>query len=128
MACYNLIIAGCRDYTPEDWEVDAAVHEWLEGEGAPEYKINLVISGMAAGADMAGWNWAVARDIDVSERPADWKKHGKVAGKIRNIAMADEEDADGLIAFWDGMSPGTAHMIAYATMRGLKVLIKRIPR
>jgi len=127
MACYNLIIAGCRDYMPSDWEIEEAVVEWLDGEGAPEWKLNAVISGMAKGADLAGKQWAERRDIDVIERPADWSK-GKVAGKLRNIAMADEEDADGVVAFWDGMSPGTAHMIAYATMRGLRVLVKQVKR
>jgi hypothetical protein len=35
--------------------------------------------------------------------------------------MAD--NADGLIAFWDGKSKGTKHMIDIATKGGLKVRV-----
>ena len=35
--------------------------------------------------------------------------HGKKAGYLRNVDMA--EYADALVAFWDGKSKGTGHMI-----------------
>ena len=41
--------------------------------------------------------------------PADWDKHGRAAGPIRNKQMADY--ADVLIAVWDGKSRGTKNMI-----------------
>lgn len=46
---------------------------------------------------------------------------GKKAGIFRNIAMA--EYAHALIAFWDGESKGTAHMIQAARERGLVVRV-----
>jgi hypothetical protein len=43
------------------------------------------------------------------------------AGPIRNRLMA--ENADVLIAFWDGLSKGTASMIKLAQFKRLEVLI-----
>jgi hypothetical protein len=45
----------------------------------------------------------------------------KSAGLKRNIEMA--AFADILIAFWDGESKGTKHMIEFATQVGLKVKV-----
>ena len=44
-----------------------------------------------------------------------------IAGYLRNKQMA--EYADALIAFWDGESKGTKHMIDLAKKNGLKVRI-----
>ena len=55
--------------------------------------------------------------------PADWDKHGKAAGPIRNAEMA--EVADALIAFWDGQSRETKSMIDLARKKGLQVAIVR---
>ena len=52
--------------------------------------------------------------------PADWNK-GKSAGYIRNEKMANYADA--LIAFWNGMSRGTEHMINLAKQYKLKIRI-----
>lgn len=41
--------------------------------------------------------------------PANWTKHGRGAGPIRNAEMA--KVAHGLIAIWDGRSPGTRSAI-----------------
>ena len=38
--------------------------------------------------------------------------HGPMSGVIRNSLLFDESDA--VLAFWDGMSPGTANMIKLA--------------
>ena len=42
---------------------------------------------------------------------------------MRNAVMAD--NADALIAYWDGISRGTKNMIDEARKRGLAVRIKR---
>ena len=44
-------------------------------------------------------------------------------GYIRNEEMA--KNADALVAFWDGESHGTKHMIELANRYGLKVRVKR---
>lgn len=75
-----------------------------------EWDIKEVVSGGAKGADALGEEFAFVKNIPVKIFPADWSK-GKQAGVLRNIEMGNY--ADGLIAFWDGTSPGTKHMIKY---------------
>ena len=53
--------------------------------------------------------------------PAQWKKFGKRAGYRRNEQMA--EVADALIAFWDGSSRGTKHMIDIMNEKNLLVRV-----
>ena len=55
--------------------------------------------------------------------PADWERHGRAAGPIRNEEMAEVSDA--LIAFWDGKSRGTKSMIEIARRKGLQVAVVR---
>ena len=53
--------------------------------------------------------------------PADWDKYGKAAGYKRNGEMA--RNADALIAFWDGKSRGTKHMIDLAKKYDLQARV-----
>ena len=107
------IIAGSREgIDKNDLLIALAVIDW---------EVTEVVCGMARGADLIGKKWAEEQGIPVIERPADWEKYGRtLAGAIRNQQMADEADA--LIALWDGKSPGTKNMIEIATREGLKVL------
>lgn len=75
-------------------------------------KPTAIICGEARGADSLGKYYAKEHGIPVESFPADWEKHGKKAGYIRNKEMA--EHADALIAFWDGESRGTKNMIDLA--------------
>ncbi len=78
-----------------------------------------IVSGGARGADTLGEKFAEQYGSSVKSFPADWDKHGKSAGYIRNEAMA--EYANVLIAFWDGESRGTKHMIDLALKHGLDI-------
>lgn len=82
-----------------------------------------VISGTAHGADQLGERWAQEHHIPLEQYPADWRNYGKRAGILRNSQMAKKADA--LIALWDGMSTGTAHMIHVAQRRKLEVVVWR---
>lgn len=75
-----------------------------------------IICGDARGADLLGAEWAAHFSIPIQHFPAYWDQYGKAAGFIRNAEMG--EHADALIAFWDGQSKGTKHMIQ--TMKRLK--------
>lgn len=81
------------------------------------------MSGKAKGPDSHGERWAYANDIPVDDYPADWDRHGKAAGAMRNEEMAC--NADALIAVWDGSSRGTADMIRRAKTKGLQVHVHR---
>ena len=83
----------------------------------------VVLSGAARGADTHGELWAQSKGIPVEHYPAEWGKHGKAAGFIRNAEMVSKAEA--VVAIWDGVSRGTAHSIKLATEAGLKVHVHR---
>lgn len=88
-----------------------------------------VVSGAARGADQLGEQYAKVREYELSRFPADWDGLGKRAGYVRNAEMAKYAMEDGnygvLIAFWDGKSKGTKHMIDLAEKNGLDMHIVR---
>jgi hypothetical protein len=73
------------------------------------FDVTEVVSGTAHGVDKMGEAWALANGVALKEMPADWSKHDKSAGPIRNKQMA--EYADAAIILWDGKSRGTLNMI-----------------
>lgn len=75
------------------------------------------------GADYLGEKWALSNWYTLVRFHADWDKHGRKAGPIRNREMA--KFADAAILFWDGSSPGTADMIEVAKFYGLKLRVVR---
>jgi len=83
------------------------------------WEVTTIISGTAGGVDTLGEVYAKDCSIPLIRMPADWSRYGRGAGKIRNIEMALVADA--LIAVWDGVSPGTGHMIDTARAKGLKI-------
>jgi hypothetical protein len=89
-----------------------------------DFSILVVLCGLARGADLLGERYALARRIHILYYPADWKKYGASAGYKRNIEMAD--NADALIAFWDGKSKGTRNMINLAKERKLVVKVYQL--
>jgi len=106
MTEFKLIVAGSRDFN--DYPM---LHKTLDdlANGIYETKAISIVSGMARGADHLACIFAKANEVKLYEFPADWDKYGKRAGYVRNDQMA--HFSDGLVAFWDGESRGTAHMI-----------------
>lgn len=77
--------------------------------------------GAAPGADSIAARWAVLRGVDAVDFSADWDKHGKMAGPIRNRWMLDASPrCDLLIAFPGGR--GTAGCVYEARKRGIPVM------
>jgi hypothetical protein len=85
------------------------------------WTITTVVSGGANGADKLGEQYAVLNSLDIKLYLADWKLHGNSAGFKRNKLMS--ENADALVAFWDGTSRGTKHMIEIAEKKKLNVFV-----
>lgn len=98
----KLIVAGGRDFTDHEHMLKS-----LMSLDIP-HDVELV-SGMARGADITAFHIWKHLNLTIHEMPADWTTHGRSAGYIRNTEMA--QLADALVAFWDGKSRGTAHMI-----------------
>ena len=81
--------------------------------------ISELIHGAARGADNMAAYWAVRNQIPCRAFPADWKKHGRAAGHIRNQQMLDEGQPNMVMAFPGGR--GTANMISRAEKAGIPV-------
>jgi hypothetical protein len=111
----KLIIAGSRTFTD---------YQRLCQVLAPDrHRIAQVITGGARGADRLGYRWAWKHAIKHQHFRADWERFGKSAGVRRNYQMAQAGDL--LLAFWDGRSAGTRHMISCMQQRGKPVVVVR---
>jgi uncharacterized phage-like protein YoqJ len=119
MKPFQLIVAGGRDFS--DTELFLQTMQQVE-QDLSEYSVSLV-SGMAKGADMLGYMFARQEGITCHRFPADWNKYGKAAGFRRNQEMADF--SDGLVAFWDGKSHGTKHMIETMKAQNKWIMVVR---
>lgn len=98
----KLIIAGSRDLEPSY----GFIMDSIKMLGITNIKE--VVSGCASGVDHEGEHWASHASVPIKRFPANWTKHGKAAGPIRNIQMA--EYADCLLLIWDGESKGSYSM------------------
>jgi len=83
--------------------------------------IDAIVSGGARGADLLGERFANENGISTIIFKPDWKKYKKSAGFIRNRLIV--ENADIIIAFWDGISRGTAHTIELAKKMNKKIIV-----
>ncbi len=114
----KVIIAGGRDFNDYDLARDKL---YEISEHITNNQDITIISGGARGADSIGTAIADNHGTGYKEYLAEWDKHGKSAGYRRNELMAN--NADTLLAFWDGKSKGTKHMITLANTYKLKVYV-----
>lgn len=101
----KVIIAGGRDFN--DYGLLKTKCDFF----LSKYKQVEIVSGKAKGADALGELYADENRMNIHFFPANWDMYGNAAGPIRNEEMG--KHADVLIAFWDGKSKGTKHMIDY---------------
>lgn len=126
---FVLIISGTRPseeiridiHRYDEWKVSnrarliAGLSEFCRQHDLEISQITKIITGGAPGYDDLGFELGSFLGIDRENIYADWiryKKSGKnnPAGMHRNTRM--ERRAHGLLAFWDGKSPGTKDMIS----------------
>jgi len=86
--------------------------------------ISLIVSGGARGIDTLAEDYADRNKIPKLIFLPDYEKYGKIAPLIRNKAIVD--NANIVIAFWDGISRGTKFTIDYAKKQGKKVIMNLI--
>lgn len=102
----KLIIAGKRDISPSSVFLDQLINHY-------NIWIDQIVSGGAKGVDYSAKKYCKDTygedsEFKYKEFPADWDKHGKAAGPIRNREMANYADA--LLLIWDGESRGSKNM------------------
>ena len=118
MENFKVIIAGSRGFS--NYKLLKEKCNRFLREKRKECNI-IIVSGGARGADALGEKYAKDEGFSLEIYPAQWKKFGKAAGFRRNEQMA--EVADALIAFWDGKSHGTKHMIDIMNEKNLLVKV-----
>lgn len=116
----RIIVAGSRsfnDFTMMNETLNDIIENYTTN--CDTIKSIRIISGNAKGADRLGEEYARLHGYELSIFPAKWDELGKNAGYIRNEQMAqfateDITSTPVLVAFWDGESKGTKHMIDIA--------------
>lgn len=113
---FRVIIAGGRGFA--DYALLSKTMDWYLSEITDDI---FIVCGQAHGTDTLGEQYGKVHGYAVNYFPAQWNRYGKHAGYIRNIEMA--KNADALVAFWDGHSLGTKHMIDIAEQLHLDVRV-----
>ncbi len=109
----RVLVCGGRDYLDSIHVCDvlSAIHM--------ANPISHLIQGGAMGADSLARAWARSLKVECTTVEADWAKHGRAAGPIRNQQMLDDWDVHLVVAFPGGR--GTEDMIRRATQKGIRV-------
>ncbi len=86
----------------------------------------IIISGGARGVDSYAARAARMYNLVLVEYAADWDTYGKRAGHIRNQLVLDQ--AERVVVFWDGASPGTGGMIRKVRASGKPLEVYTVAR
>lgn len=132
----RMLVCGDRNWTDRrfpDGKRDDMLSIWVHDQTldvllthAKLHEVDTVIEGCARGADRCGEDFAEKYPLlikNLLHYPAQWDKHGKAAGPIRNIQMLDEGKPNFVVAFHDDLaaSKGTRHMVSIADHAGIPV-------
>lgn len=80
-----------------------------------------IVSGGAKGIDSCAREYALAHGIKLTEFLPEYSRYGRSAPIKRNITII--ENADLVLAFWDGSSRGTKFVIDECKKRNIPVKI-----
>lgn len=108
------LICGGRDFNDAEM-FGSVMSDLLALKGCP----TKIIHGAASGADTLAEEWAERMAVSRHRFPAQWDRHGKAAGPIRNQAMIDKGRPHLVIAFPGGR--GTTDMVKRARAAGIDV-------
>lgn len=80
-----------------------------------------IISGGAKGIDTCAREYALSHNIKLTEYLPDYRRFGRGAPQKRNITII--QNADMVIAFWDGSSRGTKFVIDNCRKMNIEVKV-----
>ena len=115
MGC-KIAVIGSRQVTNITW--------FIMCDTLNEYRPGFIITGGAAGVDSLAENYAAMWGIETLIFYPDYNRYGKAATHIRNRKIVDE--ADLVIAFYDGESRGTKSVIEYAHKKNREIRVIKI--
>ena len=84
-------------------------------------EVTEIISGGARGVDTSAREYALSHGIKLTEFLPEYPKYGRSAPLKRNITII--ENADLVLAFWDGSSRGTKFVIDNCKRRSIPIQI-----
>lgn len=113
----RILVTGSRHW-PEPQAVWGALDRAATGHDRGS--LTVVTGDCPTGADHAAARWALGRGVQLDVFYADWQRHGKAAGPLRNGHMVDS-GADLCLAFPFGRSPGTRGCMRLAEAAGIPV-------
>lgn len=140
-----VVVTGSRSWAGWPWPENGRGPDVTARDHAQFYALTSMLDGLRTealatmsdfrlihgdcptGADKLALHWC-SRRTQVHEHiyHANWDKHGKAAGPIRNRDMIDwvvgEDDGTFVIACYEGLSKGTRHCSDYAKSKGLEVI------
>jgi len=116
---FRLLLTGSRT-----WDDTPAIEHALAAILARHPEGVLLVHGACPrGADaMAAAYAARTLGYHIEAHPADWCRHGRAAGQLRNAEMVTL-GAQGCAAFLRGASPGTTATIRLARAAGIPVWV-----
>lgn len=80
-----------------------------------------IVSGGAKGVDTSAREYAQRHGLKLTEYLPEYGRYGRAAPLKRNITII--ENADLVLAFWDGRSRGTKYVIDNCTKRNIPIKI-----
>jgi len=117
----KVAIVGSRDFAMKPGSSTEGRQVFIQNAVGLLRHTDYIVSGGANGADF--WAEYFARHYGIGRiiHEADWDKHGKSAGPIRNALVV--ESADCLLAFYTDRSKsrGTKNCVAQARKKGIPV-------
>lgn len=102
----NICIAGSRGFKNKQLVV-----AWMETNFFKDEDI-LINGNCQDGVDAWALREAQLHGFKLQVYDPDWQRWGKRGGVVRNEEMV--RDADKVVCFWDGVSPGTKSTIDFA--------------
>jgi hypothetical protein len=123
MGCsVKVVIAGSRNLVVSARVISDELARF-EGVGS----ITEVVSGAAPGVDKCGEDFARYHRLGLRCFPANWERHGKAAGPIRNKEMAEYADA-ALVFCREQPTPGSSNMATWMLALGkpVRVVLVRV--
>ena len=121
---HSVVVTGSRDISEKDRK--RIRRDLSRTRMARPHKRLVVHHGGASGADDAAGEWAWDKKVDQDIHRADWAKHGRAAGPIRNKQMLQHARPNKVFAYPKGESKGTRNTIAEAQKQGYKVKIREL--
>ncbi|MHC1694687.1 MAG: SLOG family protein [Eubacteriales bacterium] len=111
----RVAVIGSRDISPELY--------YLVENSIPS-NCTEIVSGGAVGVDKMAERYASEHGLYLKIFMPDYELYGKRAPLVRNEQIIDY--AQYVLAFWDGMSHGTAYTVTLCVDKGKPVKVIRI--